>query len=143
MAIQQRRVGDDEQKLLEGGGGGGSSSNSQRVSSYYILLLKPVLYVVVGCVIGKQCGWNLVDSAYFAVATATTVGYGDYSVMGSPTGIKVAGMAYMLVGLVVIGELISEIGEGGRIVMRYCLLAYALLWTPLPPISRKDCGSNA
>jgi hypothetical protein len=78
------------------------------------LVLKPGLYLLAGIAIGHAAGWNLLDSTFFAVVTSTTVGYGDFTVMGSEAtansdSIKLVSMLYMLAGLVIIGHLISEI----------------------------------
>jgi hypothetical protein len=76
--------------------------------------LKPALYLIVGVIIGHFAGWDFVDSLYFAVITSTTVGFGDYTVMSSEADFmhrdvaKILCMIYMFAGLVVVGDLISE-----------------------------------
>jgi hypothetical protein len=77
------------------------------------LVLKPGLYLAVGAAGGCAVGWSLIDSAYFAIVTSTTVGYGDFSVINSSVAkdndmFKVAAMLYMFAGLLIVGDLISE-----------------------------------
>jgi potassium channel subfamily K len=56
--------------------------------------------------LGKQYDWTVWQCIYFSTVTVTTVGYGDYA-PESPGG-KVAGIFFILIGLMVILSIIQE-----------------------------------
>jgi Ca2+-binding EF-hand superfamily protein len=60
-------------------------------------------------------GWSVVDAAYFAFSTVTTVGYGDLN-GGSDSGTMMFTTAFALAGVSLIGVAIGEIVEEIRVV---------------------------
>src|SRR5215510_1504608 len=52
-----------------------------------------------------------VDALYFAVATVTTVGYGDYNLQTAPVGMKLFGCMLMLVGTASLAAAIALIND--------------------------------
>jgi hypothetical protein len=73
--------------------------------------VKVLAYVLVGVAFGRWVGWSAVDSVYFAVVTATTVGYGDFSLIDLSPTCRVFGCFYMFAGVIVMGDLLGSAAE--------------------------------
>jgi voltage-gated potassium channel len=54
-------------------------------------------------------GWSFLDSAYFAVVTIATIGYGDF-VPKTPAG-KIFTIAYVICGIGIFVAAVSALGE--------------------------------
>ena len=83
---------------------------------YRILLLSAIALLITGTVVYRVIeDWSLVDSLYFSVVAATTVGFGDLT----PTtdGSKLFTVAYILASVGVISTFLHQRLEhrGGRL----------------------------
>ena len=56
-------------------------------------------------------GIPLVDALYFVVTTVTTVGYGDYNLLGAPAWLKLFGSLVMISGVALLAALVSIITD--------------------------------
>jgi len=77
--------------------------NRYLVSLFTLFLLVFIIYLMV------YEGLSLIDTYYFMVTTATTVGYGDIS-PASPLG-KVLVTAYMVIGIAIIGMFLGKVTD--------------------------------
>jgi Trk K+ transport system NAD-binding subunit len=85
-----------------------------------VALLAFVGFVVVGTALvwKASTGYNLLNSAYFAVTTVSTTGYGDITPLHEADALKVGVMALMLVGalsLALVYALITDAVVGVRL----------------------------
>ena len=81
-------------------------SRTGRTFLHWKELMVPVVtlavYVLVGYILyNQEEGWGLIDSAYFAVLTITTVGYGD--LVPTSDGSKVFTIIYAFLGIGLVG----------------------------------------
>ena len=58
-------------------------------------------------VIGKREGWNSITSAYYAMATASTVGYGDVS--ASSPQMRLLSILFIPLAVISLGEILGRI----------------------------------
>ena len=77
---------------------------------FFIIAFIYFLLIFTGaCLYHKIEGWNYLDSTYFLVITATTIGYGDLT---PQTDIgKIITIFYSFIGIAVVFYLISLIGN--------------------------------
>ena len=71
--------------------------------TYYIF----VPFLAIAAVIGKREGWNSITSAYFAMATASTVGYGDFS--ASSPQMRLLSILFIPLAVISLGEILGRI----------------------------------
>ena len=70
-----------------------------------------IMYLLIGAVFyGPKLGWSGVEIMYFAFATVTTVGYGDYNGAES-TLVQVFTIFYAFIGVGMIGLAVGEVAE--------------------------------
>ena len=74
-------------------------------------LMFPLLFsllaaiTVLGYIVGRREGWSRVDSVYWALVTATTVGYGD--LRPADRGSKMLAVLIAFLGLILTGIVIA------------------------------------
>ncbi len=74
--------------------------------TYKLLAASAVLLVVTGTVIFSLLeNWSIVDSLYFSVVTATTVGFGD--ITPDTDGAKLFTVVYIIFGISIIGSFLD------------------------------------
>lgn len=66
-----------------------------------------VPFVSLALYIGKQEGWTSITSLYFAMATSSTVGYGD--VAPTSSRMRLLSMVFIPLAVISLGELLSQI----------------------------------
>ena len=71
--------------------------------TYYIF----VPFLAMAAVIGKKEGWNSITSAYYAMATASTVGYGDVS--ASSPQMRLLSIVFIPLAVISLGEILGRI----------------------------------
>ena len=71
--------------------------------TYYIF----VPFLTIAAVIGKREGWNTITSAYYAMATASTVGYGDVS--ASSPQMRLLSILFIPLAVISLGEILGRI----------------------------------
>ena len=71
--------------------------------TYYIF----VPFLAMAAVIGKKEGWNSITSAYYAMATASTVGYGDVS--ASSPQMRLLSILFIPLAVISLGEILGRI----------------------------------
>jgi len=70
------------------------------------------LIILLGFVVGRQEGWSLNDSIYYAFVTATTVGYGDFHPEKALS--KHLAIAISFVGLILTGTIVAVALHAGQ-----------------------------
>jgi hypothetical protein len=74
--------------------------------AYKVLAASAVLLIVVGTVVFSWLeDWSIVDSFYFSVVTATTVGFGDLT--PDTDGAKLFTVLYIFFGISLIGTFLN------------------------------------
>jgi hypothetical protein len=74
--------------------------------AYKVLAASAVLLIVVGTVVFSLLeDWSIVDSFYFSVVTATTVGFGDLT--PDTDGAKLFTVLYIFFGISLIGTFLN------------------------------------
>ena len=71
--------------------------------SYYIF----VPFISLALYIGRQEGWSIITSIYYAMATASTVGYGDMSPTFQHT--RLLSLLFIPLAVISLGEILSRI----------------------------------
>jgi len=69
-----------------------------------LLIALLAVIALIGQRIGRREGWSRIDAFYYAMITATTVGYGDFRPQQTPSklqAIMIAFIGLLLTGLVV------------------------------------------
>jgi hypothetical protein len=89
-------------------------SRTGRTFLHWKELMVPVVtlavYVLVGYIFyNQEEGWGLIDSAYFAVLTITTVGYGD--LVPTSDGSKVFTIIYAFLGIGLVGTALGQVAS--------------------------------
>jgi hypothetical protein len=72
---------------------------------------KVLAYILIGIAFGNWVGWTVLDSAYFSVVTATTVGYGDFSLIDLSMTSRLFGCLYMFTGVIVMGDILGSAAD--------------------------------
>ena len=71
--------------------------------TYYIL----VPFLALAAIIGKHEGWSIITSMYYAMATATTVGWGDVS--PSSQQMRLLSLVFIPLAVISLGEILGRI----------------------------------
>ncbi len=69
-----------------------------------IILLSVIIFSVFG-------GLTILDAFYFVIVTMSTVGYGDFSLLAAPPGLKLYGILLMLLGAMLLATLYAIIAD--------------------------------
>lgn len=78
--------------------------------AYVGAFLPMIVFMGLGVAFGLALEFDVVDSIYFAFATCTTIGYGDFSPVNSNWGMLVA-CFYMPLAIVAITKTLTDIGD--------------------------------
>jgi len=104
------------------------------------MILNAFLLVFFAYLIGRNEGWTFIDTLYFCVVSATTIGYGDFT----PIKHRFWGALYLLWAVGTLGYMIAVVGEYIMIKNREKVLARfterKLNWKDIAQADMNDDG---